>query len=182
MAYFENGFSRPARTFFPIVLLSFLSAGCGYSTDRTAVLRTQNSNKERIRTVAVDIFESREFRRGIELQLTEALAKRLEAETPFRIAKKDQADTLLSGEVREVKQSTLGRSFQTLQPRETVATFLVSFEWKDLRTGEVLVNRPNFVQTVDYVQLLGEDFYHATQRAADRLAEGIIEQMESPDW
>jgi hypothetical protein len=164
------------------LVCGLLIAGCGYSTDRTAVIRTKNSNNDRIRTVAVDIFESKEFRRGLELQLAEALTKRLEAETPFKIAKKGQADTLLTGEVREVRQSTIGRDFKTTDPRETTQTLLVSFQWKDLRTGEVLVNRPNFVQTVDYIKPLGEDFYHASERAMDRLAERMIEQLESPDW
>ena len=158
-----------------------LLAGCGYSADREKVIRTTNSKSERIRTVALDIFQTKEFRRDLETQLTEALAKRIEGETPFKLAKKDRAGTILTGEIIEVRQSTIGRDFRTVTPRETAATVIVSFQWKDLRTGEVLMDRPRFVQTVDYVKPLGEDFYHASQRAMDRLAERIVEQMES-DW
>jgi hypothetical protein len=43
------------------------------------------------------------------------------------------------------------------------------------------MDRPRFVQTVDYVKPLGEDFDHASQRAMNRLAVRIVEQMES-DW
>jgi hypothetical protein len=156
-------------------------AGCGYTTDRDKIIRTTNSKNERIRTVALDIFQSKEFRRGLELQLTEALAKRIEGETPFKLAKKDRADTILTGEIVEIRQATLGREFQTLTPRETAQTVIVNFQWKDLRTGEVLMDRPRFVQTVDYVKPLGEDFDHASQRAMNRLAVRIVEQMES-DW
>jgi hypothetical protein len=155
--------------------------GCGYSADREATFRVANSDQDRIRTVAVDVFESKEFRRGLELQLTEALAKRIEAETPFKLAKKDRADTILSGEVLEVRQATIGRDFRTVRPRETAATYILSFQWKDLRTGEVLLDRPRYVQTVDYIRPLGEDFHHATQRAMDRLAERIVEEMQS-EW
>ncbi|MFH1418125.1 MAG: LPS assembly lipoprotein LptE [Planctomycetota bacterium] len=155
--------------------------GCGYSSDRGEVIRTANSQDNPIRTVALDIFESREFRRGLELQLTESLAKRIEAETPLKLAKKDRADTLLSGEILEVRQATIGRDFRTVTPRETTATVIITFQWKDLRTGEILVDRPKFVQTVDYIRPVGEDFYHASQRSMDRLAERIVEQMES-DW
>ncbi|HUN80009.1 MAG TPA: LPS assembly lipoprotein LptE [Phycisphaerae bacterium] len=164
-----------------VILLGAL-AGCGYTTDRCATMKTTNSKSERIRTVAVDVFASREFRRGLELQLTEALQKRLEAESPFKLAKKPVADTLLTGEIKEIRQSTIGRDFGQVRPRETTDTIVVSFQWKDLRTGEVLVERPNFVQTVDYIRPLGENFYHASQRQMDRLAERIIEQMESNDW
>ncbi|MBN2560883.1 MAG: hypothetical protein JXQ75_08135 [Phycisphaerae bacterium] len=164
-----------------LLLSGFLVAGCGYTADRKAAFRTSNANEDRIRTVALPVFESKEFRRGLELQLTEALAKRIEAETPFRLAKKDRADTILTGEVREVKQATLGRDFRTVTPRETAATVVVGFQWKDLRTGEILVDRPNFVQTVDYIRPLGEDFYHASQRSVDELARAIVNQMQS-DW
>ena len=159
-----------------------LVIGCGYSTDRCKYLRTTNSKDDKIRTVAVDVFQTKEFRRGLELQLTEALAKRLEAETPFKIAKKDCADTVLTGEIREVRQSTIGRDFDANRPRETSATILISFRWKDLRTGELLVDRPNYVQTVDYIRPLGEDFYHASQKAMDRLAERMIEEMQTTQW
>jgi hypothetical protein len=156
--------------------------GCGYTADRDAFFRTTNSRNDRIRTVAVDVFESKEFRRGLELQLTEALAKRIETATPFMLAKKDVADTILTGEVKEVRQSTIGRSFRTAMPRETAATVLIAFQWKDLRTGEVLLDRPNYVQTVDYIRPVGEDFYHAMQRAMDRLSERMIEEMQRTDW
>lgn len=169
------------RTWF-IVSVACLLGGCGYSTDRNDLVRTTNSNNDRIRTVAVDVFESREFRRGLELQLTEALAKRIESETPFKLAKKDRADTIITGVIQEVRQSTMGRDFRTVRPRETISTVVVSFQWKDLRSGEVLVDRPNYVQTVDYIPPLGEDFYHASQRAMDRLSERIIEELYRTDW
>lgn len=164
-----------------VTLSSGLLIGCGYTTDRTAAFRMTNADDERIRTVAVDVFESREFRRGLELQLTEALAKRIEIETPFKLAKKERADTLLSGEILDVRQATIGRDFRTVTPRETAATFVVSFQWKDLRSGEILLSRSNYVQTIDYIRPLGEDFYHASQHAIDRLAERMVEEMQS-DW
>ncbi|MBX3396374.1 MAG: hypothetical protein KF841_13505 [Phycisphaerae bacterium] len=164
------------------LLVAAPGGGCGYTADREAQFRTRNANNDRIRTVALDILDSREFRRDLELQLTEALAKRIEAESPFKLAKKEFADTILTGEVKEVRQGTLGRDFREVRPRETAATLVVGFQWKDLRTGEVLVDHPRFVQTVDYIRPLGEDFYHAMQRACDRMAERIVEEMESDNW
>lgn len=173
-----------SRIFLLVTLLAtgLAAAGCGYSSDRNQIFRTTNSNNDRVRTVALDIFESREFRRGLELQLTEALAKEIEAKTPFKLAKKDRADTALTGQILEVRQGTIGRDFAQVRPRETAATVVVSFQWKDLRTGEVLVDRPRIVQTVEYIRPLGEGFRHAMQRDMDRLAERIVETMESDDW
>mgnify|MGYP002622895221 CR=1 FL=1 len=179
VAYFPVAILIPALT---LITLAIALPGCGYSTDRDAVFVTENARKDRIRTVALDIFESKEFRRGLELQLTEALAKRIEQETPFKLAKKDRADTLITGVIREVRQSTIGRDFRTVRPRETTSTVILSFQWKDLRSGEVLVDRPNYVQTVDYIPPLGEDFYHASQRAMDRVSERMIEELWTTDW
>lgn len=165
-----------------ILMAGWLSAGCGYSVGHEESFRTENANNDRIRTIAVDIFESKEFRRGLELQLAEALAKRIESETPFKLAKKERADTLITGVIREVRQSTIGRDFRTVRPRETTCTVVLSFQWKDLRTGEVLLDRPTYVQTVDYVRPLGEDFYHASQRLMDRLSERMIEEMYTANW
>jgi len=162
-----------------VTAVSALPVGCGYSTQRPFA-RTDPDGKP-IRTVAVDVFQSREFRRGLELRLTEALAKRIEAETPYRLADKRRADTIMTGEVKEVRQGTIGRDFQQNRPRETAATFVIAFQWKDLRTGRVLVDRPNFIQTVDYIRPLGEDFYDSSQEAMDKLAERIVEQMEA-EW
>ncbi len=102
-----------SRISVPVALLaaSLVAAGCGYSSDRSQIFRTTNSNDDRVRTVALDIFESREFRRGLELQLTEALAKEIESTTPFKLAKKDRADTAITGRIFEVRQGTIGRDF-----------------------------------------------------------------------
>jgi hypothetical protein len=127
------------------------------------------------------MFRSKEFRRNLEFQLTEALQKRILMDTDYALSGKARADTLLSGEVLEVRQATLGVDFDTDLPRETQATFVVSFQWKDLRSGETLVDRPRFVQTVDYIQPVGETFFDASQEALDDLAERIVEQMQT-DW
>ncbi|MCA9255851.1 MAG: hypothetical protein KDA33_09445 [Phycisphaerales bacterium] len=177
-----GGSIRDRRVAIVAGLIGLTLGGCGYTTDRTAQFRTENSAKRPIRTVAVPIFESREFRRDVELQVTEALKKRIEAETPFKVANRDVADTVLLGEVLEVRQGTIGRDFVNVRPRETAATLIVRWQWKDLRTGEILVDRPRFVHTVDYIRPVGEDLYHALQRASNEMAERIVEQMLDDNW
>ncbi len=156
--------------------------GCGYTVDRHETFRVTNAKQQHIQTVSVPVFQSREFRRGLELQLTEALAKKIEAETPFKLAHRDRADTELSGMVLEVRQGTLGRDFENVRPRQTAATVVVSWIWRDLRTGEILAENERFVHTVDYIPPIGEDFYHAMQEVMDRVAERILEEAMYADW
>jgi hypothetical protein len=127
------------------------------------------------------MFRSREFRRDMEFQLTEALQKRILMDTDYKLADKARADTVLSGQVLEVRQATLGTDFRSDLPRETQATIFVSFQWKDLRTGKTLVDQPRFAQAVDYIRPVGENFFQASQEGVDDLAERIVEQMQI-DW
>lgn len=159
------------------VVLSLLAgvlvavAGCGYSTSRPF--------PDDIQTVHVKMFHSKEFRRDLEFVLTEALVKRINMDTPYKIAPQRTADTVLSGEVLEVRNRTIGDDFETQLPRETASTFIVAFRWKDLRTGKTLVERERFMYTTNYYPPVGETFTTGTTRGLDGLAEQIVETMES---
>jgi hypothetical protein len=148
-----------------------VATGCGY--------RMQRPFREDVQTVYVPIFQSREFRRGLEFQLTEALKKRIEQDTPYRLAHRDQADTELIGEILEVRQAVLGNDFRTDLPRELSMLVVVRYHWKDLRSGEVLVERELAPMRVDYIPPVGEDFFEASQESLEDLAERIVESMMS---
>ena len=81
-------------------LLSGL-AGCGYLTQRPFPTD--------IRTIHVEMFHSKEFRRELEFRLTEALIKRIEMDTPYRIAPKRTADAVLSGDMMRYFEGVLER-------------------------------------------------------------------------
>ncbi len=150
-----------------------LSAGCGYSTTRP--FRTD------IHTIHVDMLESKEFRRELEFRLTEAIIKRIEMDTPYRLAPRARADSVLSGEIVAVKNRTLGDDFDLDLPREMGSTVVVRFRWQDVRTGEILVERPRFVYQTSFIPPLGETFTQGMTRALDGMAEQIVESMEA-DW
>ena len=161
------------------VMLSLLAGvpaavcGCGYSTSRRF--------PDDIQTVHVKMFHSKEFRRDLEFVLTEALVKRINMDTPYKIAPQRTADTVLSGEVLEVRNRTIGDDFETQLPRETASTFIVAFRWKDLRSGRILVERERFMYTTNYYPPVDETFATGTIRGLDGLAEQIVETMES-EW
>ena len=145
--------------------------GCGYSTQRPF--------RKDVKTIYVKPFGSKAFRRRIEFNLTEAIKKRINSDTPYKLTSQNRADTILTGEILEVKQSTMGRDFELNIPRETQLTLAVRFQWKDLRTGKILVNRDKWIQSVDYVRPVGETEFTALQGAVNRIAETIVEQLES---
>ena len=172
------------------------AGGCGYSTarpfpstvseamygpDPEAVAEpTDRQPRGRIRTVFVEPFRSKVFRRELEMRLTEAVQKQIELDTPYRIASRRRADTVLSGEILEVRQSTFGTDFVLDRPRETATTFLVSLRWRHSATGTLLTERKVLTETDIWVPLAGETFFSGSDRVIDGLAERIVEQLETP--
>ena len=153
------------------LVLPAMVAGCGYSNTPL--------HRKTVRTVYVDMFQSKEFRRGIEFQLTEALRKQIERGTPYKNAPREKADTILSGEVLEWREATIGRDVLTALPRETAGTLAVRWQWQDMRTGKLLRERPRFVTTVQYVRPVGEKVFQAREDAANKLARRIVNDMET---
>ena len=160
----------------PVVLLSLatgLVAGCGY--------RAGGPYRTDVRTVYVDMAGSKDFRRDLEFTLTEALKKRIGMDTPFRLAPREKADTILMTEVLEERQAALAPDFKSRQPREKQLTLAVRVQWKDVRTGRILVDHPALLQAVDYLPAAGEPEKLAQERAIDRLAQRIVALMYE-DW
>ena len=162
---------RRIMTSFSLAYVILLS-GCGYTTRRPF--------PETVATVHVEMFHSKDFRKDLEFKLTEAVVKRIETDTRYRIAPRKQADTILSGELVEVRQATLGNDFRTDLPRETGATFVISLRWKDQRTGKILAERQRFAYTTTYIPPVGESFFDGAVRGLDGVAEQLVETMESP--
>jgi hypothetical protein len=164
-----------------------LLAGCGYQ--RSGSLDTTgNSNykwaslyREDISTVAVPIFTNKDFRRGVEFGLTTAIVKQMEAHTPYRVAPRDRADTILEGEIESVDLGTLSRDVRTNIPQEQLYVMTINFRWKDLRSGRILLERRNYQQTAPFYSTLGEGEFVGRQSAVERLALAIVQELQA-DW
>ena len=68
----------------------------------------------------------------------------IETHTPYKVVPKERADTILEGEIVSAKTATLGIDPQTALPQEQEYDVQVNFTWKNLRTGQVMVQRNEF--------------------------------------
>jgi len=138
-----------------------------------------------VRTVHVPIWVRGKdvYDRELEFQLTEALTKRIQAETQYRLAPRSQADTILTGTIEGISQQVLSFNPDTGRPNELEVTMVVSFVWKDLRSGQVRKERTNFRAVGTYIppEPFAEEFFQGSQEVINRMAERIVEQMEA-DW
>lgn len=155
-----------------------LVSGCGYSMEPL--------HPTDVKTVYVSMFTRGKdvYRRGIEFRITEAVVKRIQQDTPYRIADKAKADTQLSGSLDVIPQRVLSFNPDTGTPNEMEMTLVVSFTWTDLRSGKTRVKRTNLRETATYIppSPLNEDFFQGSEDAVNRLAQKIVEQMEKDDW
>jgi hypothetical protein len=166
--------------------ISFLAAlmlvtGCGYESSDTTVAgyHWKSLYRTDVRTVCVPIFETKSFRRGVEFAVSDALVHEIEAFTPYKVVARDHADTILEGEVVSVHTSPVSLSEITGTPQEEMTNVVVNFTWKDLRSGKILVERKDFGQSAVYYPTLAEGEFVGTQSAAEKLAAGIVHEMEA---
>lgn len=141
--------------------------------------------RKNIRTIAVPIWNRGKdvYRREVEVRFTEALAKRIELDTPYKITDRQKADTLLTGTIDRIEQSTTSFNPDTGMPREISVTFYVSFRWEDLRTGKELVKKTHFPVSDVYLPTapFNEDFFLGSEALMERLARRVVETLEA-DW
>ncbi|MGF1634317.1 MAG: LPS assembly lipoprotein LptE [Phycisphaerae bacterium] len=160
-----------------LLLLLLLPAiqGCGYSAGYSG----QALYRQDVSTVAVPIFANRSYYRGDEFRLSQAVAQALETKTPYKVADVAVADTVLEGEIVSIALGNISRENRSSLPQEQVWLVSVNFTWKDQRTGEILVLRRNFEQSATFYPMLGESTVIGSQLAAERLAEGIVQQLQT---
>lgn len=161
-----------------IAILSVALTGCG--TGGLGGYKNQWLHPQDVSSVYVEMFDSRSLRRGHEYVLTDAICKRIESETPYKIlSDRDYADTILSGQISSIGSGVIAGDRYTGRPLEMETAVTVSVTWKNLRTGELLVNNETVTASATYSAQLGQDFDYAANIAVNRAAERVVELMET---
>jgi hypothetical protein len=165
-----------------IVSAAVLAGGC--AKDGRSGYTMTDQYRPGIKTVAVDVWQrgNEVYRRDIEIRATEAVVKRIEQDTPYKVTSKSRADTLLTGSVDNVEQRVLSFDPNTGLPRESELTLVVSFTWTDLRTGKTIVQRKKMKVSGTYTREdpITEDFFQGSEGVVNRLARRVVETMEAP--
>ncbi len=159
--------------FFGLIVTSFaFFCGCtGYSN--------KSLYPEEVGSVYVEMFDNKSFWRGVEYSLTEALAKRIETETPYKIiTSRDRADTIISGQIVSIDQSWLTTERQTGRPMEKDVELRAVVSWKNLKTGEFLIENKSVSASAPYSEWQEQGFRYGSTLAANNLAQKIVELME----
>jgi hypothetical protein len=160
-------------------------AGCGYHMSNMgepeASYKWNTLYRDDVKTVAIPIFANRTYFQGVEFRLTKAIINDLEAYSPYRVAPRERADTILEGEVERVRVRTISNNRVSAVPQEQMYTVVVRFTWRDLRTGKILVHREDFEQSAPFYPTLGEAQFEGQQQNIEHLALAIVQALQA-DW
>lgn len=132
-----------------------------------------------VSTVCLKMFDNQSFRRGVEYELSDALAKRIEVDTPYKIVSNpDLADTVMSGQITAIGEFALStdRDIGSVLEKEVELHAVVT--WKNLKTGEMLIDHRQVSASASYSEYQMQDFKYASALAANNLARRIVELME----
>lgn len=134
---------------------------------------------EDVASVYVQMFDNQSFWRNVEFELSEALAKRIEAETPYKIvSSKDLADTIISGQISSIGQSMITTERETGRALEKEVQLRAVVNWENLKTGDLLIDNQSVDAAASYSDLQMQSFRYASSLAANKLAQRIVELME----
>lgn len=142
-----------------------------------------SAHAQEVRTVAVPVFENTSLEPGLERLLTEAVIRRIQRTTPYRVTSPDAADTVLIGEITEVRRRSLSRRQGTGLTEELAYELVMDLSWVDARTGRARVDVSNLraAATVSPSIPVGEPTEFAQLQAYDQMAERIVDRLLN-DW
>jgi hypothetical protein len=139
-----------------------------------------------IRTIYVPVIRNDTFRHDIGVQLTEAVHKAIELRTPYKVISTPSADSTLTCRVTSQAKRTVTEA-ATDEPRAIETLLTIEVTWTDRQGNLLMENRfvPlgelafYFIQGMDFVPEGGQSMATAQQRAVERLADQLVNQMES---
>ena len=167
---------------FMAALLTATVTGCaGYQVG------SQTLYPANVRTVFVPMFESDSYRRQLAERLTEAVIKRIEAVTPYKVVHRPDADTVLTGRIIYDRKRVITEDFYDMA-RDVEVSLRVEAAWTD-RAGNLIgsqYNRPlpapllTLTTSSHFVPEGGQSYATAEREALQKTAKQIVEQMEMP--
>ncbi|GHT26569.1 hypothetical protein FACS18942_04280 [Planctomycetales bacterium] len=146
---------------------------------------------EDVRTVYVPIFKTDGGRRDLGERLTEAVCKRIESRSPYKVVSKVNADSILEGEIVSRTKGVMITA-PSDDPRQISMSMAVNVRWKDRRDRnirefddmpfDISWNNTNGMvnSTTSSIPEYGQSEMTSEQRQIEAVADQIVGMMEMP--
>ena len=168
----------------PFLLLPLLvpagCAGLGYQVGSQSLFGPD------VRTVYVPMVEADPTRRHFSERLTEAIAKQIEARSPYKVVGRPSADSILECRIIE-KNQRVSLVDGNNDPRQKTGDLVLQVRWRDRRSQDLrqfdvpLWNEGTTQVTASDMMVaeFGHSLLTSEQRQIDRIAAQIVGMMES---
>lgn len=155
------------------------SAGC--ASDPSRGYAFTSTFDESIQSISIPLFRNETTSRGLELQLTESIIKEMQRRTPWHIAPADRADTTLVGVITSTDLTVLSDDPITGLVQEQAVGITIRFEWRDNRTGDLLLARDHYTASAVFSPSrgVGDRIELGQRNAIEELAHDVISEMRS---
>lgn len=132
-----------------------------------------------VRTVAVVIFENDTLHTGFETTLSEAIIKRFQQHTAWRVTDADTADAVLRGSVEQIRLIAISTRVGPGLVQEQGVRVTVDFELLDNRRGGTVLQREDFTSLASFIpaQPTQERISVGYRNAAETLAIDIVDEL-----
>jgi len=142
---------------------------------------------QNIQTVYVPIVEADPTRRHLAERLTEAICKRIEERSPYKVVGRPTADSILECRIVDKNQKVILVDAYN-DPRQKRGELEVEVRWRDRRSQDIHQFEPLAWNTrgavVSATDVMVAEFGHSVltseQQQIDRIAEQIVGMMELP--
>ncbi|MDR0521517.1 MAG: LPS assembly lipoprotein LptE [Planctomycetaceae bacterium] len=167
--------------FAPVLLCFSGCIGLGYQAGAPSLFGQD------VKTVYVPVFESDPTRRHLAERITEAVCKRIEERTPYKIVSQTAADSILEGRIAE-KTQTVSLIDANNDPRQKSDTLSVEVRWMP-RNARHPASKPAWNSSENALISVSEyrvaEFGHSQltseQNQINRIADKIAAMMEN-NW
>lgn len=167
------------RVFLAGCLLAPLAGCAGYQLGAGTLYRPE------IRTIHVPIFRNDSLRRGLGERLTEAVVKKIERVTPYRVTTANGADSTLEGRIL-LDQKVVVSEDQFDAPRNIEAKFVIEVQWIDRNGVPLMQLSPILIpdgmltisESANFLAEPGQSLLTAHQQVIEQLADQIVGQMQ----
>ena len=154
--------------------LALLPSGCGQGYQNSWLY------PQDMKTVYVEMFDVVGFRRGYEYELTDAICKTIESQTPYKIvSNRNTADSVLSGNMG-IGTGVLAGDPYTGRALEKESLVGVTVTWKNLKTGKLLIESEKVYASSTYSDQLGQTIDYSINRSVNEAAQKVVELMQTP--
>ncbi|MBI3306318.1 MAG: LptE family protein [Candidatus Omnitrophica bacterium] len=156
-------------------------SGCGYTSHTTLPQNMQTIYVDTVKN-KIPIGQIYAYQPGLEIDITNALIKRLHRDGNLRVTTREQADVILESNLLGFEQE--GLRFTGLESVAEYRLFIVlSLKLTDRKTGQLLWEESNFTGDTEYFvsQVRSIAREEASRRAVDRLARNVVDRIVE-DW